>query len=438
MDAYQGRNDSLQKIVREEKESVEPEFIEKTPEKSFTDSTSVDNDVSFLNNMTDKFNYNDGQLYRIREKDKFDEIIKTIDGKNIVPDYRPQTNYSKSFYREQAIIRFIATTFSLVSLSVSIYTFFNAPTLVFIVSILITILTTIWGASTHLKTSFEHVKDPENPDQLIVYGNNICHFTIEDYRSIEDYSASLLRQWYKIISENNLSENKQKLDEAQSILDSVPNKKTIHHINGNNIFYREKLVEEYYTYPHKNAVTPKVDTTHVNVNPPAKITPLNERIQAVKDGYNMVSSTYLDYQINPEHLIYRPLLLDINNPLVKQMNHDFNALTIIANDESIKSNIDKAESLLKEAKESLYNAYERATQVGTPRINERDKRVAIQSLKIVLNESATIEERKTYWDNLLNIVKKTDITQEVIDKINKGIIYEIETGKKHQMKQLTQ
>lgn len=108
-------------------------------------------------------------------------------------------------------------------------------------------------------------------------------------------------------------------------------------------------------------------------------------------------------------------------------------------DLTIIDNLSHFESLTCQAREDFNNADIVATKVGIPGINDNMKSKVKKSMRIVMDDSASKEERIAHWEKIKEIIDKSNLNNESINKISNVhtiVKREIETGEKHTMKEI--
>lgn len=169
------------------------------------------------------------------------------------------------------------------------------------------------------------------------------------------------------------------------------------------------------------------------------------------EHHSLLNKTFYNYNTNPEILITKPSLLDVNVFTTAKMVDDIvaannflnsrvltNASSFIQNNnkKDIEDFIENFDYLVKNLQESMIQADIHASTLGVPGLSSDDKRIAKKSISIVLNDASTKEEKKTHWEHVVKIARKSNIDEQTISKVNSRMMDKIELGKAVSFKEL--
>lgn len=164
---------------------------------------------------------------------------------------------------------------------------------------------------------------------------------------------------------------------------------------------------------------------------------VKDRIDYVLKEFSELSLDFTNIHTNPEIVIYKPLLLDSDQVFTKNMINSFNALREEMDKRDYEYNIDTIEFLLDKAKKYFSYADSEARRIGIPGVSSDSKRRAEKSLNIVLDESATVEERISHWESIVKIVTASGIKRENISKISKEMVLTINPNYHYELEYTT-
>ena len=286
------------------------------------------------------------------------------------------------------------------------------------------------SAYNSLAPQLYHHLSPSDKNYYQFYGYPAHMFTYEDSVIVEENMKKHDYYYWTnlIVKEGNYTKAKSLLAQAKELSKErvkITEKKENTPID--KYVPRTKDNSSNYNLEKKND-----SSTQNNINNPQYKNNIEDRVNYARKEYGRLATMFTNVHTNPEILIYKPLLLDLSSIPTQNMVNSYNDLRKLM-DRNHYENISKIEKLIEKARNDFAFADSEATRIGIPGLSNKNRDTAIKSLRIVLDDASTDEEKKSHWENVVKIARKAGVKDSIVSAVNSKVLLSIDNKKQFEL-----